>query len=123
MPIYEYDCSKCGHIEAFQGITEEPLTRCPTCQRKVTKLISQSSFQLKGTGWYVTDYAGKGRGGPSEPANDAPKESSGKTSDKGSEKSSDKSSDSSGSTASSSDSSKKTKKADSKTSGSGSKAA
>lgn len=111
MPIYEYDCSKCGHIEAFQSITDAPLTRCPTCRSKVTKLISHSSFQLKGTGWYVTDYAGKNRGGPSEAAKDTPKESSEKTSDSG------------GASASSSDSAKKTQKADAKTSGSGSKAA
>jgi putative FmdB family regulatory protein len=59
MPIYEYQCSKCGHLEIFQRITEKPLVRCPTCQRKVTKLISQSSFHLKGSGWYMTDYARK----------------------------------------------------------------
>jgi putative FmdB family regulatory protein len=60
MPIYEYQCSKCGHLEIFQRITEKPLLRCPTCQGKVTKLISQSSFHLKGSGWYMTDYARKG---------------------------------------------------------------
>ena len=60
MPIYEYQCSKCGRLELFQRITENPIVRCPTCQRKVTKLISQSSFHLKGSGWYATDYARKG---------------------------------------------------------------
>lgn len=60
MPIYEYRCSKCGQFELMQKITEPALKRCPTCQSKVTKLISSTSFQLKGTGWYVTDYARKG---------------------------------------------------------------
>ena len=60
VPIYEYQCSKCGEIfEAFQKITDEPLTECRLCQGKVEKLISQSSFQLKGSGWYLTDYAKK----------------------------------------------------------------
>jgi putative FmdB family regulatory protein len=44
-------------FEAFQKITDEPLTKCKFCQAKVEKLISQSSFQLKGSGWYLTDYA------------------------------------------------------------------
>jgi putative FmdB family regulatory protein len=60
MPIYEYQCSKCGRLEIFRRITDGPLARCPACGRKVTKLISQSSFHLKGGGWYVTDYARKG---------------------------------------------------------------
>ncbi len=71
MPIYEYQCSKCGHLEVFQRITENPLTRCPTCQRKVTKLISQSSFHLKGSGWYMTDYARKSSSDTNKPGSDA----------------------------------------------------
>jgi len=59
MPIYEYRCDKCGDFEATQRITDKPLSRCPTCKGKVKKLISNTSFQLKGTGWYVTDYARK----------------------------------------------------------------
>jgi len=60
VPIYEYQCSKCSEVfEAFQKITDGPLTECKFCQGKVEKLISQSSFQLKGTGWYLTDYAKK----------------------------------------------------------------
>jgi putative FmdB family regulatory protein len=62
MPIYEYDCPRCGVFEATQRITEDPLSRCPTCRSKVKKLISQSSFQLKGTGWYATDYGRKDHG-------------------------------------------------------------
>jgi putative FmdB family regulatory protein len=60
MPIYEYRCEKCGVFEETQRITDPALERCPTCRRKVRRLISNTSFQLKGGGWYVTDY---GRGG------------------------------------------------------------
>lgn len=63
MPIYEYQCQKCGTFEATQKITDKPLGKCPTCKGKVKKLISNTSFQLKGTGWYVTDYARKGQNG------------------------------------------------------------
>ena len=59
MPIYEYQCQKCGTFEATQRITEKPLVKCPTCKGKIKKLISNTSFQLKGTGWYLTDYARK----------------------------------------------------------------
>ena len=59
MPIYEYHCDKCGTFEATQKITDKALSRCPTCKGKVKKLISNTSFQLKGTGWYITDYARK----------------------------------------------------------------
>ena len=57
MPIYEYRCEKCGEFEYSQRITDPALQRCPTCKRKVRRLISNTSFQLKGSGWYVTDYA------------------------------------------------------------------
>lgn len=63
MPIYEYRCEKCGDFEVTQRITEDPLKKCPTCRRKVRKLISNTSFQLKGSGWYITDYARKGSSG------------------------------------------------------------
>lgn len=66
MPIYEYSCQKCGVVEVTQRITEKALTKCPTCKSKVKKLISNTSFQLKGTGWYVTDYARKGQNGESK---------------------------------------------------------
>ena len=61
MPIYEYQCQKCGTIEVTQRITEKALIKCPTCKSKVKRLISNTSFHLKGTGWYVTDYARKGQ--------------------------------------------------------------
>ena len=61
MPIYEYACQKCGRQhEVVQKISDKPLTRCPSCKGKLSRLISASAFQLKGTGWYVTDYAKKG---------------------------------------------------------------
>ncbi len=60
MPIYEYQCKKCGkQFEAFQGITEPDLKTCKFCKGKVHKMMSLSSFSLKGSGWYATDYAGK----------------------------------------------------------------
>jgi putative FmdB family regulatory protein len=60
MPIYEYSCQKCGaHLEVMQKITDKPLARHPKCGGKLSKEWSQTSFQLKGSGWYVTDYAGK----------------------------------------------------------------
>ena len=58
MPIYEYICDSCGsNHEIMQKITEEPLSTCPVCEGKLRKMISNTSFVLKGTGWYVTDYA------------------------------------------------------------------
>jgi putative FmdB family regulatory protein len=67
VPIYEYQCSKCGEIfEAFQRITDEPLSQCKFCHAKVEKLISQSSFQLKGSGWYLTDYAHRTTSSPTD---------------------------------------------------------
>ncbi len=68
MPIYEYACTSCGkNFENMQRITEAPLTECPFCKGKVKKLVSNCSFQLKGTGWYVTDYGnGKKPEGTSE---------------------------------------------------------
>jgi putative FmdB family regulatory protein len=68
MPIYEYQCQKCGTFELTQRITDKPLGKCPTCKGKVKKLISNTSFQLKGTGWYITDYARKDKGGAEKSA-------------------------------------------------------
>ena len=66
MPIYEYECQQCKQVtEAMQKFSEAPLTQCPKCSGKLRKMISQSSFHLKGSGWYVTDYARKGDSTPS----------------------------------------------------------
>ena len=63
MPVYEYQCKKCGQIEeAFQKISDSPLDTCSHCKGHLKKLISQSSFHLKGSGWYVTDYGGRKTG-------------------------------------------------------------
>jgi putative FmdB family regulatory protein len=66
MPIYEYICDRCGHeFEEMQRITDDPLDSCPKCARRsVHRLISKTSFVLKGSGWYVTDYARKGSSAP-----------------------------------------------------------
>jgi putative FmdB family regulatory protein len=73
MPIYEYRCSKCGvEFEEWQKISDSPLDTCKFCGGSAKRLISQSTFVLKGTGWYVTDY---GRG------NSAPARKSSETSD------------------------------------------
>ncbi len=69
VPIYEYQCIKCGEVfEAFQKITDDPLTQCKFCQAGVERLISQTSFQLKGSGWYLTDYARRSLNGSSDNA-------------------------------------------------------
>jgi putative FmdB family regulatory protein len=58
MPIYEYQCGSCSEtIEAMQKFSDQPLSQCPKCGGKLSKLISMNSFQLKGGGWYATDYA------------------------------------------------------------------
>ena len=63
MPIYEYQCESCGNIvENWQKLTDPPLEECEACGGRMTKLISQSSFHLKGSGWYVTDYTGRKSG-------------------------------------------------------------
>ena len=60
MPFYEYECIKCNHqTEIFQKISDPPIKRCKRCNGKMKRLISPTSFKLKGTGWYVTDYASK----------------------------------------------------------------
>jgi putative FmdB family regulatory protein len=60
MPIYEYECRKCGaHVEAFQKVSDKPLTKCRKCGGKLEKKISAPAIQFKGSGWYVTDYGRK----------------------------------------------------------------
>lgn len=59
MPIYEYECKKCGTFEHLQGMSEDPITRCPECRSKVSRLISSSSFHLRGGGWYADGYDSK----------------------------------------------------------------
>ena len=60
MPLYEYQCRSCDDVsEAFQRISDPPLTTCEACGGELKKLISAPAFQFKGSGWYVTDYADK----------------------------------------------------------------
>jgi putative FmdB family regulatory protein len=107
MPIYEYKCQKCGTFEVTQRITDKPLIRCPTCKAKVKKLISNTSFQLKGTGWYLTDYARKDKSAAkdangSKPSADSKSESKSDSKNESSSSTSDKSAPASSSTSSSS---------------------
>ncbi|RPH47503.1 MAG: zinc ribbon domain-containing protein [Desulfobacteraceae bacterium] len=68
MPIYEYECKKCGHVEEIiQKFSDKPLSRCRICSGKLQKLISQNSFHLKGSGWYVTDYSSRSQNSPTPP--------------------------------------------------------
>ena len=67
MPIYEYECRKCGaHVEAFQKVNDKPLTKCRKCGGKLERKISAPAIQFKGSGWYVTDYARTTKGEKSE---------------------------------------------------------
>lgn len=63
MPIYEYACESCGHrLEAIQKMSEAPLKDCPACGKPdLKKQISATGFQLKGKGWYATDFKGGGQ--------------------------------------------------------------
>jgi putative FmdB family regulatory protein len=62
LPLYEYDCPKCGTFEVIRKFADAPLESCPTCAGPVEKLASAPAIQFKGTGWYVTDYARKSSG-------------------------------------------------------------
>lgn len=63
MPIYEYECTACNEKrEYLQRFSDEPIRECPSCGGTLRRLISNSSFILKGTGWYITDYARKNSG-------------------------------------------------------------
>jgi putative FmdB family regulatory protein len=69
MPIYEYKCQKCGEeFEVFQGIADPAVKTCKFCKGSVRKLMSLSSFHLKGSGWYATDYGGKKAPAAEKPA-------------------------------------------------------
>jgi putative FmdB family regulatory protein len=65
MPLYEYECGACGHrFEIIQKFSDGPPDACPKCGKgPLQRQQSSPAFQFKGTGWYVTDYAAKGRGG------------------------------------------------------------
>lgn len=80
MPVYEYECTKCGHnFEIIQKFNDAPLTMCSSCGGSLKKLISNTSFVLKGTGWYVTDYASPERKKAMESEKEIKKESASDT--------------------------------------------
>jgi len=62
MPLYEYQCGRCGRFELICKFSDPPLDKCPTCEGEIQKLISSPAIQFKGAGWYVTDYAKKSGG-------------------------------------------------------------
>ncbi|MEI7783380.1 MAG: FmdB family zinc ribbon protein [Betaproteobacteria bacterium] len=70
MPIYAYKCASCGHSkDVLQKISDEPLSQCPQCgAASFQKQVTAAGFQLKGSGWYVTDFRGGASGAGSEPA-------------------------------------------------------
>jgi putative FmdB family regulatory protein len=72
VPLYEYQCGRCGHrFEKIQKFSDPPVKTCPKCRGKVRKLLSAPAFQFKGSGWYVTDYGRKGPAGSQEKADRA----------------------------------------------------
>ena len=73
MPIYAYKCSACGHAaDVLQKISDAPLTVCPNCgQATYAKQVTAAGFQLKGSGWYVTDFRGNGSGAAASSAKPA----------------------------------------------------
>ena len=80
MPIYEYECRKCkAHIEVFQKVSDKPPTKCRNCGGRLERQISAPAIQFKGSGWYVTDYAGKATKSDSETSSEAKTEKADKT--------------------------------------------
>ena len=70
MPLYEYQCKKCGHrFEKIMKFSDPPIKKCPECGGAVEQLISSPAVQFKGSGWYVTDYARKSGGNSAGSAN------------------------------------------------------
>lgn len=81
MPLYEYQCPKCGRFELIRKFSDPALTTCPTCGAAVQKLLSAPAIQFKGTGWYITDYARKdGKSGTGESSKGPSGKSDGATS-------------------------------------------
>ena len=75
MPIYEYECGRCQHrFELIQKFSDKKVRKCPECGGRVERLISPPAIRFKGTGWYVTDYADKGRSQASSEKSEAMRE-------------------------------------------------
>jgi putative FmdB family regulatory protein len=76
MPLYEYQCKKCGHrFEKIQKFSDKPIKKCPECGGAVEQLVSAPAVQFKGSGWYVTDYAKKSSAPASSNSDSGSKES------------------------------------------------
>jgi putative FmdB family regulatory protein len=93
MPLYEYECTKCGcRTEAFQKVGDPLLTKCKSCGGSLKKLISSPAIQFKGSGWYITDYAKKSSPTEESKAKDKPpaKKPCAEASDSGSKPKTDK---------------------------------
>ncbi len=72
MPLYEYECEKCGHrFEKIQKFSDKMLKKCPECGGRIEQMISAPAVQFKGSGWYVTDYANKSHAPTSEGGKDS----------------------------------------------------
>lgn len=72
MPLYEYQCKKCGHrFEKIQKFSDKPIKKCPECGGPVEQLLSPPAVQFKGSGWYVTDYARKSQTGSDSGSKDS----------------------------------------------------
>jgi putative FmdB family regulatory protein len=91
MPIYEFECQKCkAHTEVFQKMSDKAPTKCEKCGGRLEKLVSASAIQFKGSGWYVTDYAGNGKKAAEKAESEAAGASDKGDSDKKDSKKSDK---------------------------------
>lgn len=94
MPLYEYECKKCGHrFERIQRFSDPLVKKCPECGGKVEQVLSAPAVQFKGSGWYVTDYAKKSSAGSSSKSESESKSDSTKKETKAKTESASKSSD------------------------------
>jgi putative FmdB family regulatory protein len=88
MPLYEYECEKCGHrFEKIQKFSDKMVKKCPECGGKVEQMISAPAVQFKGSGWYVTDYANKSHAPSSDGGKDSKKDEKSKSEDSSKESS------------------------------------
>ena len=82
MPLYEYECEKCGHrFEKIQKFSDKMVKKCPDCGGRVEQMISAPAVQFKGSGWYVTDYANKSHAPSSDGGKDSKKDDKSKPDD------------------------------------------
>ena len=83
MPLYEYECTKCGNrFERIQKFSDKSVKTCPKCKGKVQRLLSAPAIQFKGSGWYITDYARKKEGSSEDKSSKSSEDKGGKGEDK-----------------------------------------